>query len=67
MTYSQLTYYHKNKNNILEKLKVKNENYSKLNAHFKVNKQVGRGGYKWKGEKIKCMKVKKDKFIISFD
>jgi hypothetical protein len=67
MTYGQLEYYHKNRNNILEKRRLKREEETKLNDFCKVKKHVGRGGYKWKGEKIKCMKVKKGEFKIHFD
>lgn len=67
MTYIQLEYYHKNRNNILEKRRLKREEEMKSNDVYKVKNHVGRGGYKWKGEKIKCMKVEKGKFKILFD
>ena len=68
MTYGQLNYYHKNKDKILEKKKLKRDEESNLNKIFKVNTNyVGRAGHKWKGEKIKKMKIKKGEFKILFD
>ena len=67
MTSNQLEYYYQNRNKILEKNRLKREEDKKFNDLYKVKKHVGRGGYKWKGEKIKCIKVKKGEFKILFD
>ena len=67
MSYGQLEYYYQNRNKILEKNRLKREEEMKLNDYFKVSNRVGRGGYKWKGEKIKCIKVKKGEFKVNFD
>ena len=67
MTFNQLEYYYQNRNKILEKNRLKREEEMKLNDYFKVSNRVGRAGYKWKGEKIKCIKVKRGEFKIHFD
>tara|TARA_R110000772_G_C12992458_1_gene407186 strand:- start:285 stop:473 length:189 start_codon:yes stop_codon:yes gene_type:complete len=62
-----MTYYEKNKELILLKNQKKKEELKKLNKECKVKNYPGRAGYKWKGEKIKTMKISSGRFIVSFN
>ena len=70
MLYRQLQYQRDNREKIKKIREKKAEEHHKLNKFYKVDnlKHPGRNGFAWKGERLKCMRVIRDKkFIITFD